>query len=200
MNSIFLSEGKNDTELLEAVLNSIYRDLETQRFDLEDHSNDKLIKQESSMIRSFLEYRSDKDMLLKSEGGKPKLKTAVASLSRGLLDYLDHFELYVVIDLDGGSIDGIIQDIDEELESRSTTYTASLERSGRLKPASPFLIQDSVFSYRNLEYEIRFISLENTLEDVANINKDTDSGEEQREKVREISRRDDIQSVFSEHT
>lgn len=200
MNRIFLSEGRNDTEMLDLVLNSVYRDLDTQRFDLEDHSSDSLINEESSMIMRFLEYRSDKDILLKSEGGKPKLKTAVASLSRGLLDYLDYFELYVVIDLDGGSIGGIIDDIDEELESRSTTFTASLEKSGDIVPAPPFLIQDTIFSYRNIKYEIRFISLEYTLEDVANINKDTDSGEEQREKVREISRREDIQSVFSEHT
>ncbi|QLH83246.1 hypothetical protein [Halosimplex pelagicum] len=186
--------------MLEVVFNSVYSDLDSQRIDLEDHSSDGLIKQESSMIRKFLEYRSDKDLLLKSEGGKPKLKTAVASLSRELLDYLDCFELYVVIDLDGGSIDGIIEDIDEELETRSTTNRASLEKSGSLEPASPFLIQDTVFSYRHLEYEIRFITLEYTLEDVANIDKNTDSGEDQRQKVRNISQREDIQSVLSEYT
>lgn len=197
MNRIVLTEGRDDTELLSQVISLDHNDLNPIRLDIEDCSTERLVKQESSMIRRFLEYRSDSNILLKSEGGKPDLKTAMSTITKQLVDYHDEFKLFMLLDLDGGSISGIIDDIDEMLESRSTTHRASFCSDSRPEEYYPFLTQEAYFSYRDFEYQVTILAFEGTLDDIAGFDKD-EPDDNIEDKIHQLAECGDLQSVLSD--
>jgi hypothetical protein len=199
MNRIVLSEGKYDTQLLIEVYASLFDSIDSiSRLDIENVNKDRLIKQESSRISRFIQVRNNDDYLFKSEGGKNGLKTAVAVMAKELLDFQDRIGLCILVDLDGGDVSGFVDDVDEMMESRSTTDRASLSVDGVCDHRPPMKIHEATFSYREHEYTIDILAFETTMEDVASISKNEDTAQDKEDKVKSISQRRVIQNAVNE--
>ena len=115
MKRIILSEGKNDVHLVSSFCGECDRTLEVKKFYGEDIESSFRSK-ESRAIRRFQERRNPYHILAKSENGKSNLKKAFAGLVNQLMD-IDP-AVFVLADLDGGRLDRLVADFDEQIQDR----------------------------------------------------------------------------------
>lgn len=114
MKRLVLSEGRRDVRLVELFYETATTETSVDTFYGEDVSYERLKSHESEKIRNFLERRNPYDVLVKSENGKPDLKRVFSKLASFLVTA--DVTLVLLIDLDGGSLEELIDDLDTRVE------------------------------------------------------------------------------------
>jgi len=114
MKRLVLSEGRRDVRLIELFCETAATDTQVETFYGEDVSYNRLKNHESNAIRNFLERRNPYDVLAKSENGKSDLKRIFSKLARFLTK--TDATVILLIDLDGGSLDRLIDELDTRIE------------------------------------------------------------------------------------
>lgn len=190
---VVFTEGKRDTQFLESLCERCLDDPEVERLDMEDESGNALVNRETNKIDRFCDSWRDWDLLLKSEGGKPKLRNTFPQLLFDIYD--EDLRMCLFFDLDIGQTadarSGLrdeLSEINERLSTRSTK-----RRTVRIEPSS------DLNQHRNLvtchaEFQINgtprcefvLIAFKSTLEIVAGIDKRADDSEEQERKARRL--------------
>lgn len=196
---VVFTEGKRDTQFLESLCRRCLDDPTIERLDMGDESGDTLVARETNKIDRFTDPWREWDLLLKSEGGKPKLRKAFPQLLFDIYDKDPAFCLF--FDLDIGQTDSArdgleeeIANINERLESRSTA-----RRTVRVEPSS------DLNQYRRLvtcraefriggdpRCEFALVAFKSTLETVAGIDKGADDAVVQERKARALAENGDV--------
>ena len=184
---IVLSEGKNDVHLVSSFYKECDRALEVKKF-IGEELGPSLRSEESQAIRSFQEPRSPYHVLAKSENGKPNLKKVFAGLVNQLIDAEP--EVFVLVDLDGGRLDGFVADLDEQIQSR---------HNGRIELETPDVTErngdmvgatcEVVTATGKTKGEFHLIAFEQTLEQVASTSREEDR-KVQEEKIEYLLKED----------
>lgn len=115
IKDIVFTEGRNDLKLIEKSIQEMIGTLQIEKFIAEDIDSDNRGK-ESKAIRNFSEPYNQKEFLIKSEGGKPELKSMFSTM----VTQLDSFDIdfHLLIDLDGGDVPDFCTDINERCRER----------------------------------------------------------------------------------
>lgn len=174
---IVLSEGKNDVHLVSSFFSECDRTLEVKEF-IGEEIGPSLRTEESEAIRNFREPRSPYDLLVKSENGKPNLKKVFAGLVNQLMEIEP--EVFVLVDLDGGRLNGFVEDLDEQVQTR---------HNGRIELGTPEIKErngdlvagtcDVRTAMGRTKGEFHLVAFRQTLEQVA------DTSREEEREVRE---------------
>ena len=115
---IIFGEGKNDNHYIGEVFSHLSYGFYEREFNAEEIHPDERYPKESRTIRDFIRLRrGERALLMKSEQGRPQLKSVISNFLFDLANRAVHFG--VVLDLDGDPVESIIEDIDEQVQSRS---------------------------------------------------------------------------------
>lgn len=186
MKRIIFAEGKNDIRLLKEIV-----DHGRASYQVDDFIGEEIVSnvggEESRAIRSFVQRRNPYHIFLKSEGGKPELKRLFSRMMPQLYDQEVTYPL--LIDLDGGSFEGIKDDLNQ----RCSRITADLQLEIEQRTISNAHLTGYDCSV-NLNGECRdcfpVLCFEHSMETAAGIDKGQDSLETQTEKILRLSRED----------
>lgn len=183
---VILSEGRRDTEFLDALLATHDREFDTARLDIENEPPDRVVDRETNRIARFDANWNDTDVLLKSEGGVQNL---LAGFPRLLLDLRRRrgLELGLLVDLDGRGLDWLAADLDDRLTEiggrpmnvRPVTETARHHYLVRRR------YEFAVAGTPRCEFGV--VAFREALEAVAGIDKADDSPDEMDRKARRLA-------------
>jgi hypothetical protein len=184
MSKIVFSEGERDVRFM---CKFFYKYHDNPRLDdlvIGNVSRDDLLHKESDKIRSFLGGWNDHNLLVKSENGKPNLKTGFSVVIRDLAT--KPVEKYVLVDLDTTEIDGFVSDIRERVRQRhqgAGLRIGETERLGRCREmvAREVTLENERGSDPRTGFTI--LAFRDDLETAAGIDKDEDGPETQAEKL-----------------
>lgn len=187
MKRIVFAEGKYDVLLLRKVLETCSGSVEVTNFIGEDVVSS-IGGEESRAVRSFIERRNPYHLLLKSEGGKSDLKRLFAQLMPEL--YNEEVAYNLLIDLDGGSFQGIQSEINERCESYTVDIAVEVNEC---TTSNAHLLGYNCSVNLNGETRDSFnaVGFTHSMETSAGIEKDQDN-DEKREKIHRLSRNDSV--------
>jgi hypothetical protein len=145
----------------------------------EDVTYQRLKQQESTKIQNFLERRNPYDVLAKSENGKPDLKTIFTKLVRFLVK--QDVMLTLLIDLDGGALEGLVTDLDSRVESNYEGNEFRIRLAERVdRSQEQIAAVGELYSERDGAAlgEFQILAFHQNLEESAGIERSGDSDEE----------------------
>lgn len=131
MKQIVLSEGRRDVRLVELFYEEINPGVSFDTFHAEAVPSGEWKFQETQKIRNFIESRNPYDVLAKSENGKQSLLTMVVKLINFLVSR-DSLSLTVLIDLDGGDVDALIDLFDARVRRNYAGQALGVRSVGRI--------------------------------------------------------------------
>jgi len=171
MKQVVLSEGKNDVCFLSSFFEKRDGSFRIREF-IGEEEDGQIRSAESREIKNFRERRNPYHVLAKSENGKSNLKQVFAALVNQLVR-IDP-EIVVLVDLDGGSLDGFVTDLDEQVREQHTGRGTELgdpsiiERNGDMLAAVCEVLKGN----GSRKGEFRIVAFKQTLERVADVSKD----------------------------
>ncbi|MEF8847505.1 MAG: hypothetical protein V5A57_03705 [Candidatus Paceibacterota bacterium] len=194
-------EGKNDIKFFENILEKYDNTIHYATFKGEEVKYERLNNKETEYVRNFLRYDRQK-FLIKSEGGKPNLKTAFAHFAAYLSQ--TNTRMVVMTDTDTNqehkdSLHKFTDDIKEKFNSghrESTGHTLqTLENINRKN--SYLLSKQSYILNREGEKESDFITVawRESLESVAGVKEDYSDAEE---KIENLAQNSAISDFFKQ--
>lgn len=182
---VILSEGRRDTEFLEALFATHDREFDTARLDIENEPPDRVVDRETNRIARFDAEWNDTDVLLKSEGGVQNL---LAGVPRLLLDLRRRrLALDVLVDLDGRDLEWLVDELDERLTDIGgrpmyVRPTSEVRRHHYLvRRRYEFVVAETP------RCEFGVVAFRDSLETVAEIDKDADDRDEMDRKARRLA-------------
>lgn len=189
MKRIVLSEGRNDVHLVSCFFGECDRTLMVEPFYGEDIES-AFRSVESRAIRRFQERRNPYHVLAKSENGKSNLKKVFAGLVNQLMDI--DLEIFVLVDLDGGHLDTLVDDFDEQIQDRhdgriGLGTPANRNHNGDMVGATC----EVVTANGKTKGEFHLVAFEQTLEQVAGTSREEDR-ETQEEKIEALLDEDHV--------
>ena len=116
MSKIVFSEGERDVHFVRKFFDRYHDNPRIDDLVIENVSKGVLFSEESDKIESFLGSWNDHNLLVKSENGKPNLKTGFSFVIRDLA--MKPVEKYVLVDLDDRGIDDFVGDVRERVRQR----------------------------------------------------------------------------------
>lgn len=194
MKRIVLCEGKRDVQFLVIYYQDHSGDLEVNTFHGEEVSHSRLTNEESQKIRNFQEARNPYDILIKSENGVETLKHVFIKLVHWLVR--SDLDLCLLIDLDCGSYEALIEDLDHRVRSNyqgkelGITHDELVERGQNIRACTCRLT-----SARGTAGAFDLLAFDSNLEEAANIS-DEDTWEEESRKLREFIERTPRTSIL----
>lgn len=182
---ILFSEGVRDTEFLDALLETHGTDFQIDRLDIEEKPPDRTVDQETNRIARFDATWNDTEVLLKSEGGIQKLLSGIPRL---LLDLRRRsVEFYFLIDLDERGLDWFTEAVNERLVNIGGN-PMEIDPLGKTERHHYLVRQRYAFVVdRTTRCEFGVVAFRDSLESVAEIDKDRDSGAEKDRKARGLA-------------
>lgn len=175
MDKVVLSEGINDIRFLSALHREYRRD---KKFDIFDNQNE-----ETSETKRIIQHEVDTNFeyLYKCEGGRPNLCQIFSDISVHLSGR--DIELYVLVDLDGDSVDDLYNEMGKYLTSDYGNKVKLVENSKSSN--EDFCILDCTLEIiSGSDKQIDIFAFHNSLEEVTGIYK----GEERASKREKIER------------
>ncbi len=182
---ILFSEGVRDTEFLDALLETHGNNLQIDRLDIEEKPPDRTVDQETNRIARFDATWNDTEVLLKSEGGIQKLLSGIPRL---LLDLRRRsVEFHFLIDLDERGLDWFTETVNERLVNiggnpMEIDPVGNTERHHYLVRQRYAFVVDGT-----TRCEFGVVAFRDSLETVAEIDEDRDSGAEKDRKARGLA-------------
>jgi hypothetical protein len=182
---ILFSEGVRDTEFLDALLETHDSDFQIDRLDIEEKPPDRTVDQETNRIARFDSAWNDTEVLLKSEGGIQKLLSGIPRL---LLDLRRRsVEFYFLIDLDDRDLDWFTEAVNERLVNIGGN-PMEIDPVGNTEQHHYLVRQRYAFVVDGTtRCEFGVAAFRDSLESVAEIDKDCDSGAKKDQKARRLA-------------
>lgn len=183
MKRVVLCEGRRDVRLVETFYDELADDVSLDTFYGEDVAYERLRAQESDAIRNFRERRNPYDVLAKSENGKPDLKRVFTKLIRVLARW--DIAVTLLVDLDGGSLDDLLADLDTRVRDNYSGQEFGVEFSERVNASSEQTAAVAEFRSRRDGQSIDtfdVVAFHHDLETSADID-GSEQGTEEREKL-----------------
>lgn len=182
---ILFSEGVHDTDFLDALLEVHESDFEIDRLDIEDKPPERTVDQETNRIARFDSAWNDTEILLKSEGGIQKLLRGIPRL---LLDLRRRpVEFHFLIDLDGRGLDWFTGAVNERLRDVGGK-PMEISPLGETKRHHYLVRQRYAFVVDGTtRCEFGVVAFRDSLESVAEIDEDADSGDEKEKKAKQLA-------------
>jgi hypothetical protein len=181
---VVISEGERDTTFLEAVVDHYANQYDVKCIDIGSEPADALYRRESNELAKFDAMRVD-DVLLKSEGGRPNLEKVFPRLV-GDLNKIDA-ELTLLFDLDGDDLSTFVDTVREKLEGRTAGRETRLSPSSDLDRYHHLVAREFSLSVDGRHVvDLGLLAFHDSLEAVADIDKERDSRETMDEKVRNL--------------
>lgn len=171
MKQIVFSEGKNDVHFISYFFYERDGSFQVKKF-IGEEADGQIRGEETREIKNFREPRNPYHVLAKSENGKPNLKQVFAALVNQLMR-VDP-EIVVLVDLDGGSLRGFVNDLDERIQTHHTGRGTQLgdpsitERNGDMVAA----LCEVLTGDGKCKGKFRIVAFKQTLERVADVPKD----------------------------
>jgi hypothetical protein len=171
MKQVVLSEGKNDVHFISSFFKERGGNFQIKQF-LGEHADGQIRHEETTEIKNFRERRNPYHVLAKSENGKSNLEQVFAALVNQLMR-IDP-EIVVLVDLDGGSLRGFVNDLDEQVRTQHSGRGTELgdpsitERTGDMVAAVCEVLKGN----GSRKGEFRIVAFKQTLERVADVSKD----------------------------
>lgn len=193
MKRVVLSEGKNDVHLVSSFFEECGGTYEVEQFHGEEIQTE-LRSAESRAITNFVEPRNDSDVLVKSENNKNNLQRVFAALVNQLTNSSRHTAVCVVVDLDGGTLDGFLENLDERVRGRQAgkgttlgTHDLTARNRDMLAARCPVLTRQE-----RVTGEFDVIAFKQTLERLTDIDRGNDDRDVKNEKVERLLDEDHI--------
>lgn len=185
MNKIIFSEGRRDTEFLKELVHDYANRLSVDRLDIPSGPSDTRNPRETNKIRQFSERWDPHDILLKSEGGLPNLLETLPVMF--IQNYDSEIDLDVLLDLDGGKMSEVVDELNNRLEGRSQSGSVHIEPCSKLSNRHFISTQRfSIVVNGHQKKEFSIAAFRESLEIVADINKSEDSENIMNQKARDI--------------
>lgn len=190
MKQIVLSEGKNDVHLISVFFKNRCGTFEVKKFHGED-ADGHIQAEESQEIKNFRERRNPYHVLAKSENGKPNLKKIFAALVSQLMR-IDP-EIIILVDLDGGSLRGFMNDLDEQVQERHSGKGVKLGDHSIVKRNTDMVAAECevLTGDGKRKGTFQILAFQQTLERVAGVSHDEEI-EERKEQIEEFLEKDHI--------
>jgi hypothetical protein len=186
MKRLILCEGKHDVLLVKSFFEHEYPDtpIETFRAKEQEFSTvGSLIGMESDKIRWFDGSYHDFDVLLKSENGIENLRQVVPKIVRQLEGL--HVEKRLVVDLDGGTLDEFLRDINERIRGTHNGY--SFVQTERIYKNSHLIAVKTELRKRGSPVDnYNLVAFHDNFEDSAGIDKKSDDDDTKQAKTRQF--------------
>lgn len=198
MKGLILSEGHNDTLFLRELLTTkmSFPNDKILSFDQgtrEKHKNRKAIQQK--YFKRLLQGYEHFDILIKSEGGKPKIIAVTASQ----LPYLCGHGCtpIMLIDLDNNSIEPFKKGLKQGIETRfkNQQFILKYTRVDKNKEAEMWLTE--IFNAKKICGKIYIVAFYTSLDRETGIDKKNDKDDEKRKKVKKFIQNSSIHRMFS---
>lgn len=183
MSKIVFSEGERDVRFMRKFFDRYHDNPQIDDLVMENVSQGVMFRDESDKIESFLGSWNDHNLLLKSENGKPNLKTTFSFIIRDLAN--ESVEKYVLVDLDTTEIDEFVGDIRERVRSRHGSSGLQLGESELLRRCPEMVAKEvELRNERGRDPRTGFtvLAFREDLEAVAGV-VDEDTPEEEAEKL-----------------
>jgi hypothetical protein len=125
--TVVFTEGKRDLNLIRLFFYLYYGDVDVEHMVGEEIEHDRLHSQESDRLSSLFGDWSDTEVLIKSEGNKNNL----IEVFTHVLSYVtrEGARIVFLVDLDGGELNAVEDDIRERVEERFTD-SPTVDRRG----------------------------------------------------------------------
>lgn len=183
MSKIVFSEGERDVHFMRKFFDRYHDNPRVDDLVIKNVSRDELYNRESDKIQSFLGSWNDHNLLVKSENGKPNLKTGFTFVIRDLA--MKPVEKYVLVDLDTKEIDEFVDEIRERIRQRHGGGGLRLGESESVRRCPEMIAKEvELRNERGRDPRTGFtvLAFREDLEAVADI-QDEDDPEEEAEKL-----------------
>lgn len=194
---VILSEGSKDIEFLEGLFQHVLDCPRIDKLNLENTALDPQQAQEARKIRNFSEPYNPYEILIKAEGGKSNLKTAFTYIAKSLAT--KNIRLFLMFDLDGGDIRGIVDNINEKLAGIYQGNQVYIEQNASVEQLGPvhttmlnIVVNDSIRG------EFGIIGFETTLENTAGIASHDEDQDEISECIHSLSTDPEVADPITE--
>lgn len=193
--NIIFTEGENDLELIEDSTSETRDSVDIAKFVLEELGPATNYKgKESQAIRNFSEPYNPKNLLIKSEGGKPKLKSMFSTMVTQL-DSLN-IDFHIVIDLDGGDISDFCDDVNERCRERFVEDVAVEPRDYTTISTDIEIHSCSLIINSQPRLDFNVITFAHSMEICAGVTS-SDSKIEKERKLSSLATSDELQDVLN---
>ena len=160
----------------------------------EEIEHARLKKQESDRFNSLFGDWDDTEVLIKSEGNK----TNLIEVFTHLLSYVIKHQSRIVflVDLDGGEVDTVEEDIREKVERRFRGRRLTVERRDEHGEGELILAESALVSDDGDEGQFYILGFEHSMETSAGIDKENDDKCDEARKMYDLLERDEFWRVF----
>lgn len=185
MSRVIFSEGENDTEFLECIINGYHSVWTVNRLDIESQPSDDRWDRETVEIDLHQKSWRSEDVLVKSEGGRPNLLDVMPTLIRKCSKERIRFDF--LIDLDRDSMDYFVEKVNDTLNGTSAGHSAHIQSIEGSVRTGPLILEEFEFVQDgSVVDDFYIIAFDPDLEEVAGIS-DTDSNEEIESKIANLA-------------
>lgn len=190
---IVLCEGKNDVHLVYSFFEKCDGSYDVDRFHGEDIRTE-LQYAESDKIKNFRGPQNDYHVLAKSENNKSNLQSLIAALVNLLLDSHDYTPVCVLVDLDGGDLDGFFDNLGEMIADRQGGRGIELGEHEVVEWNRHMIAADCKVLTREGRVKGKFhvAAFRQTLERLTDIDRDDDEREVKNEKIERLLENDHV--------
>lgn len=184
MSKIVFSEGERDVRFMRKFFDRYHDNPQIDDLVMENVSQGVMFRDESDKIESFLGSWNDHNLLVKSENGKPNLKTTFSFIIRDLAS--EPVEKYVLVDLDTTEIDDFVGDIRERVRQRHRGAGLRIGETERFGRCREMVVQNvTLENERGNDPRTGFtiLAFREDLEVAAGIDKKVDAPKDEAEKL-----------------
>jgi hypothetical protein len=191
--TVIFSEGKGDLNLMRLFFYLYHEDVEIDDMVGEDIEHVRLKTQESDRFDSLFGDWNDIEVLIKSEGNKNNLIEVFTHLLRHVTQH--QTRIVFLVDLDGGEMDTVEEDIREKIEDRFRGQRLTIERRDDHEEGELVLAESALVSDSGNESQFYILGFEHSMEVSAGIDEDDNKCDEAR-KMYELLDEDEFWRVL----
>jgi hypothetical protein len=192
--TVIFSEGKRDLNLIRLFFYQYHDDVEIEHMVGEDIEPTRRKKQESEWFELLVSDWNDTEVLVKSEEGKENLVEVFTHIVRYVTEH--DARIVFLVDLDGGEIDSVEEDIREKVEDRFRGQRLTVERRDECEEGELTFAESSLVSDSGDESIFYVLGFEHSMETSAGIDKEKDSKCDEARKMYELLEQDEFWRTF----